>query len=101
MLNLTKRKRKERSIRAVLRKAPRIELLSIIADAVRDSDGCLCLQKPVCVFADDIYGEIPVIVRRLTSGTKDPQARDAFDIGDGYTTDHLDNSQLQVIVNTL
>ncbi len=101
MLNLTRLKGKERRMHALLRNAPRVELLSIIADAVRDSDGCLCLRKPVCVFVDDIYGEIPVIVRRLTSGTNGSQVRDAFDIGDGYTTDHLDNSQLRIILQTL
>ncbi len=88
------------SRRKTLRRAPRIELLRMIADAVKTHDGCLCLSKPVCVFADDIFGEIPVTVRRIIC-CGDNDAAENFDIGNGYTTEHLDEQQLLLLVEAI
>lgn len=99
LINRISRTVKEnRRRQALIVKTPRHELLNIIGDAVRDDNGCHVLHHPVRVFADDLFGEVPVIVRSVRIPDGAPVDTDDFDIGNGYTTSSLDMIQLRILV---
>jgi len=76
-------------------------MLNILSGAIKDNDGSVCLKKPVTVFADDLFGEIPVIVRIVKRYQTDNENSMDFDIGHGYSTEHLDTRELTKIIESI
>lgn len=76
-------------------------MLNILSGAIKDNDGSICLKKPVTVFADDVFGEIPVIVRIVKRYQINNENSMDFDIGQGYSTEHLDTRELTKIIENL
>lgn len=80
---------------------PRHEMIRRLSDAVGMHDGVVCLGKEVVVFADDIFGEVPVVVRAIRIQQGATGDLEEFDIGDGYSTIHLDNKELYKLVEAV
>lgn len=79
----------------------RRRLLKQLGDAVNSGGGCLFTRKRAVVFADDVCGEMPVVVRRIRHQEGTLKEAMVFDIGDGYTTEHIDNNSLGAIIQCL
>lgn len=75
----------------------RRSILENLSKTVTKTGGSASLKHPVLVFADDVCGQIPIVVRRIGKLPTAPEQSDIFDIGEGYTTDHLDNQDLEAI----
>lgn len=93
--------RKHRKRQRLLCACPRHEMLNMLSGVIKDNDGSVCLKKPVTVYADDIFGEIPVIVRIVKRYQTDNENYMDFDIGQGYSTEHLDTRELTKIIENL
>lgn len=98
---LSKTCRRQRKRARQIEKSPRHELLNIIGDAVRDDNGCHCLRRPVLVFVDEIFGEVPLVVRCVKLPPGANEDIDEFDVGGGYTTLNLDLGGLREIVKAM
>lgn len=98
---LSKIRRQQRKREREIEKSPRYELLNIIGDAVRDDNGCHCLKRPVLVFVDEIFGEIPLVVRCVKFPAGSNIDVDEFDVGNGYTTLNIDSYWLREIAKAI
>ena len=94
-------KRRRKDNKRYLRQAPLHILFSMMENALREQDGSICLKEPVVVFVDEIFGELPLVVRILKHPDGSPKNYGIIEIGEGYTIDDISRNDVLKLVEQI
>ena len=92
-----RRNRKKRQID----KFERHQLIHFIADAITASGGTVYFKEPFVIWADDMFGQVPISVRKLISERHLNDKYEGFSVTEDYSDLHLDILTIREIAHKL
>ena len=72
-----------------------------ILHALRLAGGTIYFKKPLTLWVDEIFGEIPVTVKKITTDAEPNATEGSIRIGDDYTDIHLETNEIKRIAYEL
>ena len=92
-----RRNRKKRQIDRFRRH----QLIRFIADAITASGGTVYFKEPIVVCADDIFGQVPLSIRKISAREHNENEFEGFSITDEYSDIHLDIQAIKQIAQKI
>ena len=76
----------------------RHQLLCEIVEAIRKAGGTVYFKTPLVMWADDIGGQVPLVVRRVSAITSGEDQMTGFEVGENYSDIHFDMQGLKELI---
>ena len=76
----------------------RYQLLCEIVEAIRKAGGTVYFKTPLVMWADDIGGQVPLVVRRVSAITSGEDQMTGFEVGENYSDIHFDMQGLKELI---
>lgn len=90
-----------RKKKRLIERADRNEIIREIIVALQKEGGVIYLKKPMTVWVDEIFGELPVTVNKIVMDHAESSLPDGFTIGNEYSDIHMDTNSLKELANTV
>ncbi len=82
-------------------KFERNQLIHFIADAITAYGGTVYFKEPFVIWADDMFGQVPISVKKLTSEQHLNDKYEGFSVTEDYSDLHLDKLSIREIAHKL
>ena len=90
-----------RKKKRLIERADRNEIIREIIVALQKEGGVIYLKKPMTVWVDEIFGELPVTVNKIVMDHAESSLPDGFTFGNEYSDIHMDTNSLKELANTV
>ena len=85
----------------LIERADRNELIREILTALQKEGGVIYLKTPMTVWVDEMFGELPVTVKKIVMDHTESSLPDGFIIGNEYSDIHMDTNSLRELANNV